>query len=522
MSTLDRFRLRRFMETLVQTDECRVIDAPVELIDVARYLDGEEKAVWFKAVGPERAELVGNVVGSRRRLAIAFGTEPAELPALLRKATQLSIPPQEVASSAAPVHQVVEIGPAADLLRLPIHLQHGLDGAPYISASIDFARDPNTGGTNIGIRRMMLRGSRIAGVDLNAPSDLRVIYQQAAARGQRTEVAYVVGAHPIDLIAGTASSRVKDEYELMGALRGSPVPVVRCKTIDVMVPADAEFVLEGYLDPAGFSEPEGPYGEFLGYYGEVKRNPLFHLTAITRRSDALFQTATIGGRFLGRTDTAQLVAAKTEATIWGALEQAVREPRAICCSPSCGGMFNVRVAIRQRYPGEARNAISAVFGSVADIKHVFVVDDDIDVFDDGQIDWALATRFQADRDLMVASGFRAVPIDPSLAGSRTGAKAGCDCTKPVGIDKPLHYAIPEPPVMPQSVHASAADALAAGPASFLELMAAERSRDGRDVLRLLETLYAADRILREPDGRYRLRPVDPSGPATHPTTSMKQ
>jgi UbiD family decarboxylase len=275
-----------------------------------------------------------------------------------------------------------------------------------------------------------------------------------------------------------------------------------------MAPADAEFVLEGYLDSAGFSEAEGPYGEFLGYYGEVKKNPVFHLTAITRRADALFQTATIGGRFLGRTDTAQLAAAKTEATIWGALEQAVREPRAVCCSPSCGGMFNVRVAIRQRYPGEARNAISAVLGSVADIKHVFVVDDDIDVFDDGQIDWALATRFQADKDVVIASGFRAVPIDPSLGGSRTGAKAGFDCTKPVGIDKPLHYAIPEPPVLMESVHASAADALAAGPASFLELMAAERSRDGREVLRLLEPLYAAGRITREPDGRYRLRPLD--------------
>lgn len=530
MSDFDRFRLRRFMEALVDAGECRVIKEPLELIDVAHHLDGEEKAVWFKAVGPERAELVGNVAGSRRRLALAFGTKPAELPARLRAAARESIPPREVSSADAPVHQVVELGASADLLTLPIHLQHGLDGAPYISASLDFARDPSTGGTNIGIRRMMLRGSRTAGVDLNAPSDLRVIYQQAAARGERTEVAYVVGAHPIDLIAGTASSRVKDEYELMGALRGAPVAVVRCKTINVMVPADAEFVLEGYLDPAGFSEAEGPYGEFLGYYGEVKKNPLFHLTAITRRSDALFQTATIGGRFLGRTDTAQLVAAKTEATIWGALEQAVREPRAICCSPSCGGMFNVRVAIHQRYPGEARNAISAVFGSVADIKHVFVVDDDIDVFDDGQIDWALATRFQADRDLVVASGFRAVPIDPSLAGSRTGAKAGFDCTKPVGIDKALHYAIPEPPVLTKSKHSSAADALAAGPASFLELMAAEGSRDGRDVLRLLEPLYAAGRIIREADGRYRIRSIEEpiassaakETTAIHPIQSVKQ
>ena len=504
MSDLDRFRLRRFMEELVEAGECLVIDEPLDLIDVAARLEGETRAVWFKAVGPERFELAGNVCGARSRLALAFGVAAHELPLRLRDAATASIPPVEVTSAEAPVHEVVEIGEEASLYSLPIHLQHQMDGAPYISASLDFTRDPTSGGTNIGIRRMMLRGARTAGVDLNAPSDLRAIYQKATERGERTEVAYVVGSHPIDLLAGTASTRVDDEYELMGAMRGAAVPVVRCKTIDVMVPADAEYVLEGYLEPSGFVEPEGPYGEFLGYYGEVKRNPVFHLTAITRRSDALFQTATIGGRFLSRTDTALLVAAKTEATIWSALEQAVREPRAVCCTPSCGGMFNVRVSLKQRYPGEARNVIAAVFGSVADIKHVFVVDDDIDVFDDGQIDWALATRFQADRDIVIASGFRAVPIDPSLAGSRTGAKAGFDCTRPVGPTHPLTSFIPEPPVMPESAYRSAVEALDAGPASFLELMAAQGSRDGRDILRILDPLYAAGRITREPDGRYSL------------------
>src|SRR5208337_1711064 len=104
-----------------------------------------------------------------------------------------------------------------------------------------------------------------------------------------------------------------------------------------------------------------PYGEYIGYYGMVKRNPVFHLTAITRRRDALFQTVTIGGRLIGRTDTAQLGAAKTEAAVWGVLQQAVREPIAVCCTGSSGGMYNVRLSLRQRVPGEARNAIAAVF-----------------------------------------------------------------------------------------------------------------------------------------------------------------
>ncbi|WEK02286.1 MAG: UbiD family decarboxylase [Candidatus Sphingomonas phytovorans] len=508
MTDFARFRLRTFLEELVKVGECLIVEEPVDLIDVAVRLEGETRAIWFKAAGPDRQELVGNVAGARSRLAMAFGVSATELPLRLRDAAAVPIPSEEVSSADAPVHQVVQIGDEASFYSLPVHLQHQFDGAPYISASLDFARDSATGGTNIGVRRMMLRGSRAAGIDLNAPSDLRAIFQARCVEGTRTEVAYVIGSHPADLLAATASNRVSDELALMGAMRGSAVPVVRCRTIDVMVPADAEYVLEGYLEPTGFAEAEGPYGEFLGYYGEVKRNPVFHLTAITRRADAVFQTATIGGKYLSRTDTAQLVAAKTEATIWSALEQAVREPRAVCCTPSCGGMFNVRVSLRQRYPGEARNAIAAVFGSVADIKHVFVVDDDIDVFDDGQVDWAFATRFQADRDIVIGSGYRAVPIDPSLAGARVGAKAGFDCTRPVTAERGLSSHVPLPPVLESSAHETALAALETGPASFVELMAAEHTRDERVVLRLLEPLYAAGRIVREPDGRYRLLPDD--------------
>jgi UbiD family decarboxylase len=383
-------------------------------------------------------------------------------------------------------------------------LQHALDGAPYISASIDYARDEKTGFTNLGCRRLMLRGPRAAGIDLNAPSDLRALYQAAVAKGERLPVAFTVGAHPADFLAAVASTPPMDELNVAGAMRGAPVPVVKCATVDVKVPADAEMVLEGYLDERGLVEPEGPYGEYVGYYGVLKNNPVFHLTAITRRRDALFQTVTIGGARLGQTDTAQLTVVKTETAIWGVLLQAVREPIAVCVTASSGGMYNVRVSLRQRYPGEARNAIAAVFCSAGDVKHVFVVDEDIDVFADEQIDWALATRFQADRDLVVASGFRCVPLDPSLQGSRTGAKAGFDCTKPFGKADSVEFTVPTAPQLPQRPQRSIEAALSEGPATYLELMAALGTRDGREVVRALGPLYDDGRLIRLKDGRYTL------------------
>src|SRR5207249_10603001 len=163
------------------------------------------------------------------------------------------------------------------------------------------------------------------------------IYEASAATGSPLPVSFVIDSHPVDHLAAVMRLPI-DDLALMSSVRAAPLPVVKCVTNDVRVPADAEWVLEGFLDSRGHVEPEGPYGEFLGYYGAVKRNPVFQLTAITHRRDAVFQTATIGGVSLGRTDTAQLCALRTEVTVSRALETAVREVKAVYATPSSGGM----------------------------------------------------------------------------------------------------------------------------------------------------------------------------------------
>jgi 2,5-furandicarboxylate decarboxylase 1 len=500
IADFDRFRLRRFVERL-DPHEFEIHSEAVDLADVAKVLEGNPKAVLFRAAGPERAELVGNVVGSRRRLADAFGVESQALLSEIQR--RLRKPPAivEVASNEAPVHAIVLTGDDADLTALPVHLQHGADGAPYISSSIDYVVDPKTGWTNVGIRRLMLRGRRQAGVDLVSPSDLRAIYEASAAAGKALPVSFIVGAHPIDHVAAVMRLPV-NELGIVASLRDAPLAVVKCITNDIRVPADAEIVLEGYLDARGHVEPEGPYGEFLGYYGALKRNPVFHLTAITRRSDALFQTATIGGRSLGATDTAQLSGLRTEVMIWRALEVAVREPVAVCATTSSGGIFNVRVALRQRVPGEARNAIAACHGALANVKNVFVVDPDIDIFSDAQMDWALATRFQPDHDLVLLSGMRTLPLDPSLdPGVRVGSKAGFDLTWPFGTTGRLETRVPEAPCFGGKRFASVAAALADGPKFFEDLMSAVGSRDGREIVRELDELRKGG-LERDIEGRY--------------------
>jgi 3-polyprenyl-4-hydroxybenzoate decarboxylase len=188
--------------------------------------------------------------------------------------------------------------------------------------------------------------------------------------------------------------------------------------------------------------------------------------------------------------------------IWRALETAVREPLTVYATGSSGGMFNLRIALRQRVPGEAHNAIAACFGASPNVKNVFIVDPDIDVFSDAQMDWALATRFQPDRDLVVMSGMRTLPLDPSLIGTRTGAKAGFDLTWPFGTGNRMEARVPAPPVYDGARFTSLDAALADGPKFFAQLMAATGSRDGREIVLKLDALRGDGALERDDEGRY--------------------
>jgi UbiD family decarboxylase len=500
----ERFRLRRFIDRLVQAGEVDIHDQPVELGGIAALLDGNPKAVLIRKAGPEQAELVGNVSASRNRIAMALDVEPDQLRQQVIARLATPQPVVEIDRAAAPVQEIVLTGDEVDLTRFPIHVQHGLDGGPYISASLDYSIDEKTGWTNTGCRRLMLRNRNQTGIDLLAPSDLKAIYEASAAQGKPLPVSFAVGSHPSNHVAGTMRVAM-DELELLARLRGAPLPVVKSVTNDIRVPADSEIVIEGFLDARGHVESEGPYGEFLGYYGVMKQNPLFTVTAITMRSDALFQTSTIGGRTMAHTDTSNLAAMRTEITVWRAVETAVREPVSVYASPSNGGAFNVRLSMRQRVPGEARNAIAAAMGCQANCKNVFVVDDDIDVFSDQQMDWALATRFQPDRDLVISSGFRTLPLDPSLDGARTGSKAGYDLTVPFG-ERKLEFTVPEAPEFGDKRFDTVRESLADGPKFFADLMSDLGSRDGREIALALDEVRQQGILDRLEDGRYILSP----------------
>jgi 3-polyprenyl-4-hydroxybenzoate decarboxylase len=244
----------------------------------------------------------------------------------------------------------------------------------------------------------------------------------------------------------------------------------------------------------------------MGYYGAIHMDPVFHCTAITMRRDALHQTLLHGSAFvLDQTESANVTAIRTEAEAMKILKATVREPLAVYLRSMSGGDNTLRVSIKQRALGEAKAAIAALFGGIMRLKHIYVFDDDIDIHDDRQVEWALGTRFQADQDLMVLQGMRGMTMDPSLNGRRTGAKAGFDCTKPFGRDSeiPLMRCAAKvfgaPPRF-QTVE----QALSSAPMFYADIVEAIGSDDGREVACALDELRQAGRLGRDRDGRYHL------------------
>jgi len=506
----DKYRLRNFVDRLIQLGEVEIHDKPVPLTGLSPIIEGTDKAVLFKKAGPEQVELVAKTAGSRKRLAAAFEVDEDELYDEYFKRLANPQPLVEVPSGDAPVHAVKITGKDVDLTKLPFHPQHAYDGSCYMSSAIDYVIDPATGRRNVGCRRLSLRNRYETGTNVTAPSDLKRIYTGCVARGQKLPVTFTVGTHPLDFFAAT-TRQPGDELALVANFRGEPAPVVKSLTNDILVPADAEMTLEGYLDERGYVEPEGPYGEYMGYYGAIHMDPVFHCTAITMRADVLHHTLLHGTAFLlDQTDSANISAMRVEADAMKILKATVREPVACYLRAVAGGANTLRVSIKQRVYGEAKQAIAALFGGIMRLKHVYVFDEDIDIHDDRQVDWAMGTRFQADQDMVILTGMLGMTMDPSLQGRRTGAKSGFDCTKPFGRDGqiPLTRCAAKTfkgPARYQNVE----QALAASPMFYADIVEAVGSDDGREVASALDELRQSGKLGRDRDGRYHLHTAKP-------------
>jgi 2,5-furandicarboxylate decarboxylase 1 len=498
---LDKFRLRNFVGKLAEIGELDVHEEPVALAELSHVIERSPKAQLFKNVGAEHFEVVAATAGSRKRLAAAFGVEPAKAVSEFARRIETPQPIVKIASADAPVHQVIKTGDQIDLTKLPFHPQHEFDGGTYISSGIDYSIDPATGRANIGCRRLMLRSKDTMRANLTANSDLKKIYKACVERKEKLPVSFVIGSHPIDFLAAV-QRRPGDERNILASLRGEPAQLVKSVTNDVLVPADAEMVIEGYFDELGYREMEGPYGEMWGYYGPMHIDPVFTVTAITQRKDVLYQTVLHSSHILARGDSPNMSALGTELSIWRNLRKAGIEPAAVAMGP--GLRLHGRVALKRGKPGEARQALEVLLKETP-CKHVVVVDDDIDVSQSDQVEWALCTRFRADRDLILEQGHEGAYMDPTMFEESEAAKMGFDATAPYGREDRVDFWRPRAPHLTGTPrYQTVRQALEAQPLFFTQLMEAVGSRDGREVAMELYRLREEGVLDRQPNGEWKI------------------
>jgi 2,5-furandicarboxylate decarboxylase 1 len=419
--------LRSWLRHLAAAGRLAVTRSGISLIDelaaVSKKLE-RDRGVIFPRPGGHAMAVVSNLFTDRGSVAASIGVPTGELLSRFQDAVRRPLPWTEVAE--APAQQVVHRD--VDLLKLlpvPKHNEH--DSGPYITAALLIARNPNTGVQNVSIHRCQVSGPDRIGV-LLLPRHTRHYFRMAEENGEALEIALVIGVHPACILASQAIAALdEDEMGIAGALLGAPVEMVKCKTNRVRVPAHAEIVIEGRI-LAELREPEGPFGEFPQYYGPRADREVIQVDAVTHRRAAIFHTIVGGG-----VEHLVLGQIPREATL---LEHLQRSFPSVCdVRLTRGGSCRYHLVVKIDKPnnGEPKNIIMGAFGGHYDLKQVVVVDLDVDIDNPDEIEWAIATRFQADRDLLVVSGAQGSKLDPS---SRDGisAKMGIDATKPIEAD----------------------------------------------------------------------------------------
>jgi 2,5-furandicarboxylate decarboxylase 1 len=398
----------------------RKVDPKHELTAVMRHMQkGPNKALLFRNVSGSAIPVVTNVFGLRRTVAAALGVEESNLlRSLVAKETR-GLPVERVAS--APVQEVV-LTSGIDVAReVPQVVFSELDAGAYITAGVLIAPHPVTGVYNASWNRAQLVGGDKLRVRMMPPQHLGRYHAEAEALGRNLPCAVVIGAPPGLMFS--AASKVPyevDELEVAGAWQGKPLRVVRCKTIPVDVPADAEMVIEGEVI-RGAREEEGPFGEFTDGYVPVMKNHVFRVKAITRRRDAIYHAILAGG-----TEDLNLVGVPVQAEIFKKVSSFVPRIRDIATP---GYVFGCVIAIEKQNEDQPKNALLAAMAAYTWTKFVVIVDDDVDPFDAADVLWAIETRCTPE------TGVYLIPRIPSYTREDVRdvhrGKVGIDATVPL-------------------------------------------------------------------------------------------
>jgi 4-hydroxy-3-polyprenylbenzoate decarboxylase len=430
------------------------VDAELEIAEVtdrvSKQKGVENKALLFERVKGSAFPVLTNAFGSLKRVCLALEVESLDeigrrikdvvdpsslfpgpgagimdkLQMLPKIADLANFFPKTVKKG--PCQDIVLTGEHVDLSKLPVLRCWPADGGRFITLPMVCSVDPVTKITNVGMYRMQVYDHQTTGMHWHRHKDGARHYQHYEAAGKRMEIAVAIGGDPAIIYASTAPlPPVIGEFIFAGFLRKRQLEVVPCKTVDVRVPAEAEFVLEGFIDP-GERRLEGPFGDHTGYYSEAAEYPVFHITAITHRKDAIYPATLVG-----RPPQEDAYLGKATERIFLPLLQMVA-PDILDMDMPVEGVFhnNVIVKIKKRYPGHGKKVINTVWGTgmLMLSKFVIVCDEDVNIHDYSEVTWKVMNHVDPQRDVVIADGPLDI-LDHSCPQIGFGGKMGIDATR---------------------------------------------------------------------------------------------
>ncbi len=445
--------LKEFLEALDRAGEINYIYEPVSVhLEISKFTDRESKsrkggkALFFKNVKESAFPVVTNIFGSTRRICMALGVDHLDsLGDRVREFTELNPPknlkealniipmainaskffPRVFKGKSAPCREIVLKGADVDLSGLPVLWCWPEDAGPFVTLPLVFTKSLVTGRRNVGMYRLQIFDKNTTGMHWHIHKDGSHYYNEYCNAGKRMPVAVAIGADPAVTYAATAPMpRGMDEMVLAGFIRKKPVRMVKCLTIDMEVPAEAEFVLEGYVEPGEFRR-EGPFGDHTGYYSLADDYPVFHVTALTHRKYPVYNATLVG-----RPPMEDCYLAKATERLFLPMLQTVMPEICDYWFPWEGVFHNiVIVAIDKEFPGHAHKVMSGLWGQgqMSFCKAVVIVDKNIDPSDSEMVFKELLTKFDITSDIIITRGVLDV-LDHSSPTPNFGSKIGIDLT----------------------------------------------------------------------------------------------
>ncbi|MDY6864199.1 MAG: UbiD family decarboxylase [Thermodesulfobacteriota bacterium] len=405
--------LREFLDFLKDEGELSTIDIEIDPyleIGAVGHLTRMGPAVLFTNVKGSDKKVAINILGTRKRIALALGIEEKDV--ISRLAYVYENPIKPVIVSDGPCKENILKGEAVDMGIFPVPQWNDKDGGKFSDFGICLTKDPETGFQNAGMYRQHIKGKKKTGVYAGDKSHIGMHYKKAKEMGlDYLEMAVAIGLDPaVNMVGPCPAEYGLNEFDLAGGLRQEPVQMVKAETVDIMVPATAEIILEGRI-PIGVYEEEGPFGEFTGYYSGTYQHPVFEITAITHRDNPIFQ-----GTYLAKMPTEGHVLPETfnSAMIYAQAKKNAPEIAGVYCFDGTWALM-ASVSMKKEFEGQIHQVANAFFATHVGkwTKVLVIVDDDINVYDKEDLVWAMMSRYQPEFDTYVIPRVAGIGIDPS-------------------------------------------------------------------------------------------------------------